>query len=80
MRVLAHAGKGGKKIKLDSFVCVVSWSDRLILLTNMCVRLRVKCGIVVVFMVLISCLENAQAENPQPSVVVQQINDKPVID
>ena len=33
-----------------------------------------------VFMVLMSSLENAQAANSQPSVVVQQVDGKPVID
>ncbi|MDA7658974.1 hypothetical protein N8651_00005, partial [Akkermansiaceae bacterium] len=39
-----------------------------------------KRGVVVVFMVLMSSLENAQAANSQPSVVVQQVDGKPVID
>ncbi|MDC0325071.1 hypothetical protein OAL42_03280, partial [Akkermansiaceae bacterium] len=46
----------------------------------MCVRLRVKCGIVAVFVVLMSCLGNAHAGEVQPSVVVQQIKGRPVID
>lgn len=55
-------------------------SDRLILLKNMCVGLRVKCGIVAVFLLLMSCLGNAHAREDQPSVVVQQIKGRPVID
>ena len=82
MRVLPHTGVVGEGIKLDSFlvVCVVCWCDRLILLANMSVRLRMKRGVVVVFMVLMSCLKTAQAGDRQLSVVVQQIKDKPVID
>ena len=81
MKVLPHAGMVGERIKLDSFfVCVVCWCDRLILLANMCVRLRKKRGVILVFMVLMSCLENVQAGNSQPSVVVQQVDGKPVID
>ncbi|HAN84488.1 MAG TPA: hypothetical protein DCQ59_14770, partial [Verrucomicrobiales bacterium] len=44
------------------------------------VGLRVKCGIVAVFVVLMSCLGNAHAGEVQPSVVVQQIKGRPVID
>ena len=82
MRVLPHTGVVGEGIKLDSFLvmCVVCWCDRLILLANMSVRLRMKRGVVVVFMVLMSCLKTAQAGDRQLSVVVQQIKDKPVID
>ena len=80
MKVLPHADMVGERIKLDSCVCVVCWCDRLILLANMCVRLRMKRGVILVFMVLMSCLENVQAGNSQPSVVVQQVDGKPVID
>ena len=39
-----------------------------------------KRAIAVVFMVLMSCSKNAWAGEPQPSVAVQQVDGKPVID